>query len=78
MRERGVKSVNSDCTRLPMVAELTPDDGGPRLKTMAHTQFQAVATALGSTKGLRGDGGANGEMERAKVEQRGRNQPAEL
>jgi hypothetical protein len=37
MREREIKNVNSDCTELPMVAELTPDGGEPRLKTMAHT-----------------------------------------
>jgi hypothetical protein len=35
MRKREIKNANSDCTELTTVAELTPDDGDPRLKTMA-------------------------------------------
>jgi hypothetical protein len=72
MREHEVKSVNADYTGLPTVAELTPDGGGLKLKTTAHTRSRAVATALGSTNDSQGDGGADGEMERAKVEHRGR------
>jgi hypothetical protein len=73
-----VKSVNSEYTELPTVAELTPDGGGPRLKTTAHTRFRAVATALGSANDSQGDGRADGEMERAKVEERGRIWPTKL
>jgi hypothetical protein len=37
MWEREIKNVNSDCTELPTVAELTPDGGELRLKTTVHT-----------------------------------------
>jgi hypothetical protein len=71
MRECWGKSVNLDCTGLPTVAELTSDGDGPRLKMMVHTRSQAVTTTLGSAIDSRGDGGADDEIEWAKVEQGG-------
>jgi hypothetical protein len=68
MREREIKNASSDYTELPTMAELTSDDGDPRLKTMAPTRSCAVATALGGANDSRDDGRANGKMERAKVE----------
>jgi hypothetical protein len=68
MRECEIKNANSDYTELPTVAELNPNGGDLRLKTMAHTRSRAVATALGGTNDSRDDGRANGKMERAKVE----------
>jgi hypothetical protein len=68
MWKREIKNVNSDCTELTTVAELTPDDGDPRLKTTTPRRSQAVASVLGGANGSRDDGGANGKMERAAVE----------
>jgi hypothetical protein len=48
MQERWVKSVISDRTGLPTVAELTSDGDRPRLKMTTHTRSRAVAAALGS------------------------------
>jgi hypothetical protein len=76
MQERKIKNANSDCTELPTVAVLNLNGGDLRLKTTAHTRSRAVATALGGANDLRDDGRANGKMERAKVEQRGRIWPA--
>jgi hypothetical protein len=50
------------------VAELTPDDGDPRLKMTAPRRSRAVASVLGGANGLRDDSGANGKMERVAVE----------
>jgi hypothetical protein len=68
MQKHEIKNVNSDCTELTTVAELTPDDGDLRLKTTAPRRSRAVASVLGGTNGSRDDGGANGKMERAAVE----------
>jgi hypothetical protein len=69
MRECWIKSIIMNYIGLPTVVELTSDGGEQRLKTMAHTRFRAVATALGSANGSQGEGGADREMERDKVEQ---------
>jgi hypothetical protein len=68
MRKREIKNVNSDCTELTTVAELTPDDGDPRLKTTAPQRSRAVASVLGGANSSRDDGTANGKVERAAVE----------
>jgi hypothetical protein len=68
MQKREIENANSDCTELTTVAELTPDDGDPRLKTTAPRRSRAVASALGGANGSRDDGRANGKMERAEVE----------
>jgi hypothetical protein len=38
MRECEIKNTNSDYIELPTVAELNPNGGDLRLKTMAHTR----------------------------------------
>jgi hypothetical protein len=49
MQEHEIKNANSDCTELTTVAELTPDDGDPRMKTTAPWRSRAVASTLRGT-----------------------------
>jgi hypothetical protein len=68
MWKREIENVNSGCTELTMVAELTRDDSDPRLKMTAPRRSRAVASTLRGANGSRDDGGAIGKMERAAVE----------
>jgi hypothetical protein len=68
MRKREITNANSDCTELPMMAELTPNDGNPRLKMTAPRRSRAIASALRGANDSRDDDRANGKMERTKVE----------
>jgi hypothetical protein len=68
MKKHEITNANSDCTELPTVAELTPNNGDPRLKMTAPRRSRAIASALRGANDSRDDGGANGKMERTKVE----------
>jgi hypothetical protein len=68
MQEREVENINLGYTELTTAAELTPDDGDPRLKMTAPRRSRAVASTLRGANGSRDDGGAIGKMERAAVE----------